>query len=388
MLYTVTIKNGEDSVRIHDRYERIAEAKITRERNSIDCLTFTIYPDNPGYEALNRLTTTIEVVNGKTGKVDFEGRVVKAPAFMDSDGTIGKSVTCEGVEAYLCDSVQPYLAEQQWSGDSSRNGLQQFIDYVLARHNERVEDHKKVYRGVVDLITYQTSQGVYKGLQRDSTRETLQSKLVDVFGGEMRVRRSSDDGKLYLDYSEKLGDDSSTTIELAQNMASATLDEEPTQVITRLYPLGKKPDGSDDYLTIASVNSGKEYIEDADAKAVYGVIEGTHIWEDMTVAANLKSAAQSWLPINNQFPTSAAVDAYDLSLIDLAPEEFRLYDWYQVKNSLIGLDQSLEVVKQVIDINEPHNSTIELGDSTYVQSSKATAAIASRVKVLEKMLGI
>ena len=387
MLYTVTIHNGNEAVRIHDRYERIASAQITQERNAIDCFTFTIYPDNPGYEKLNRLTTTIEVVNGKTGRVDFEGRVVKAPPSMVADGVICKAVTCEGVEAYLCDSVQPYLAEQQWSGDSSRNGLQQFIDYVLARHNERVESHKKVYRGTVDLITYATTQGVYKGLQRDNTRKTLQDKLVDVFGGEMRVRRGSD-GKLYLDYSEKLGSNSTTVIEVSRNMASATLDEDPTQIITRLYPLGKKPDGSDDNLTIASVNNGKEYIEDAAAKAIYGVIEGTHIWEDMTVPANLKSAAQSWLPINNQFPTSAAVDAYDLSLLDMAPDEFRLLDWYPCRNPLIGLDKTLEVVKRVIDINEPHNSSIELGDSTYVQSSKATAALASRVKVLEKLLGI
>ena len=72
----------------------------------------------------------------------------------------------------------------------------------------------------------------------------------------------------------------------------------------------------------------------------------------------------------------------------MAPDEFRLLDWYPCRNPLIGLDKTLEVVKRVIDINEPHNSSIELGDSTYVQSSKATAALASRVKVLEKLLGI
>lgn len=387
MLYTITITNGDESVNVHDRYERVKDAKIEREKNAIDCLKFRIYPDNPGYDLLNRLTTTVKVTNMRTGSVDFDGRVVKAPAGMDSAGVISKLVTCEGVEAYLCDSTQPYLAERQWSGGSGRNGLQEFIDYVLARHNERVEDHKKVYRGVVDLVTYATTGGVYKGLQRDQTRDTLQSKLVDVFGGEMRVRRG-DDGKLYLDYSEQLGATRATVIEVSRNMASAVLDEDPTQIITRLYPLGKKLDGSDDRLTVASVNSGKEYIDDTTAMATYGIISGTHIWEDMTVASNLKSAAISWLAVNNQFPTSAAVDAYDLSLLDMAPDEFRIYDWYPCRNPLIGLDRTLEVVKQTIDINQPHNSSIELGDSTYTQSSKATASLASRVKVLEQQLGI
>ena len=387
MLYTVTVYNGGEGVAIHDRYERIADAKIDKERNAIDAFNFTILPDNPGYELLHPFTTTVKVVNGKTGAVEFEGRVIKAPASMGADGLISKAVMCEGVEAYLCDSTQPYLAERQWSGSGSANGLQQFIDYVLARHNERVEEHKRVYRGVVDLVTYATTGGVYKGLQRDSTRETLQSKLVDVFGGEMRVRRGSD-GKLYLDYSEKLGADRETPIELARNMASVTMDEDPTQVITRLYPLGAKLEGSEDRLTVKSVNGGREYIDDATAMARFGIIEGTNTWDDITVAANLLSSGRSWLAENNKYPHSAAVSAYDLSLIDMAPDEFKLLDWYPCRNPLVGLDENLEVIKQTIDVNEPHASTIDLGDSTTKQSTQATAAIASKVQALEKRLGM
>lgn len=387
MLYTVTLYNDGTGVSIHDRYERIADAKIAKERNAIDAFTFTIHPDNPGYDKLEPFTTTVEVVNSKTGAVEFEGRIIKAPASMGSTGLVSKAVTCEGVEAYLCDSVQPYLVERQWSGGGGRNGLQEFIDYVLARHNERVEEHKRVYRGNVDLITYQTSQGVYKGLQRDQTRKTLQDKLVDVFGGEMRVSRGGD-GLLYLDYSLKLGTDRDTPIELSRNMASVTMDEDPTQVITRLYPLGAKLEGSDDRLTIKSVNNNREYIEDAEMKARFGVVEGTQVWDDITIAANLKSAAQSWLPENNKYPHSAAVSAYDLSLIDMAPDEFRIFDWYPCRNRLVGLDARLEIIKQTIDVNQPHASTIDLGDSTSRQSTKATAAIASKVQALEKRLGM
>ncbi len=388
MLYTVTIFNGNESVHIHDRYERIANGLITKERNAIDSLTFTIYPDNPGYELLHRMQTKIQVRNGKTGELDFDGRVVKAPGTMDSNGLISRSVQCEGAEAYLCDSTQPYIAEKQWSGNGAKSGLQEFIDYVLARHNERVEAHKRVYRGKVDLVTYETTGGVYKGLQRESTRETLFGKLVDVFGGEMRVRRNEIDGLLYLDYSAKLGKDRGTPIEVARNMASVSMDEDPTQIITRLYPLGCKKENSEDRITIASVNGGREYIDDVEAMARYGIIEGTNVWDDVTIPANLLSAARAWLQNNNQFPHSASVSAYDLSLIDMEPDEFKLLDWYKCRNNLVGLDEPLEVIKQTIDINEPHKSSIELGDSTTRQSSQATAAIASKVANLEKMLGL
>jgi hypothetical protein len=388
MLYTVTIFNDGEAVNIHDRYERIASAQVTKERNAIDCLTFTIYPDNPGYELLRNFKTTIQVRNGKTGRLDFDGRIVKAPASMDGNGTVFKSVQCEGVEAYLCDSTQPYLAERQWSGSGSANGLQQFIDYVLARHNERVEAYKRVYRGKVDLITYETSKGVYKGLQRDSTRDTLFKKLVEVFGGEMIVRRNEADGLLYLDYSAKLGTERDAPIEVARNMASVSMDEDPTQIITRLRPLGAKLEDSEDRITVASVNGGREYIDDAEAMATYGIIEGTHAWDDMTQPANLLSSARAWLAENNKYPHSAAVSAYDLSLIDLAPDEFRLLDWYPCRNPLVGLDEPLEIIKQTIDINEPHNSSIDLGDSTTKQSSQATAALASKVATIEKLLGL
>ncbi|BCS58567.1 hypothetical protein ADLECEL_24520 [Adlercreutzia equolifaciens subsp. celatus] len=388
MLYTVTIFNDGEAVNIHDRYERIAGAQVSKERNAIDCLSFTIYPDNPGYDLLRRMKTTIQVRNGKTGRLDFDGRVVKAPSSMDASGTVFKSVQCEGVEAYLCDSTQPYLAERQWSGGSGRSGLQEFIDYVLARHNERVEPHKRIYRGRVDLVTYETTGGVYKGLQRESTRDTLAKKLVDVFGGEMRVRRNEEDGLLYLDYSQRLGTERDAPIEVARNMASVTMDEDPTQIITRLRPLGAKKEGSEDRITVAPANSGREYVDDEEAMAEYGIIEGTHTWDDVTQPANLLSAARSWLTANNRFPHSAAVSAYDLSLIDLAPDEFALLDWYRCRNPLVGLDESLEIIKQTININEPHASSIDLGDSTARQSSQATAALASKVAELEKLLGL
>ena len=384
----ITITNGSESVNIHDRYERIAGAQISKERNAIDSMAFTIYPDNPGYALLDSMTTTIQVRNGKTGRLDFDGRVVKAPGSMDGNGLISKAVLCEGVEAYLCDSTQPYLAERQWSGGNGRTGLQEFIDYVLARHNERVEPHKRVYRGNVDLVTYETTGGVYKGLQRDTTRETLFGKLVDVFGGEMRVRRNEADGLLYLDYSKKLGRDRETPVEVARNMASVSMDEDTTQVITRLYPLGAKLEDSEDRITVASVNGGRQYIDDADALAKYGILEGTQTWDDVTQPANLLSAARSWLAENNLFPHSAAVSVYDLSLIDKAPDELSLLDWYPCRNHLVGLDEPLEIIKQTIDINEPHASSVDFGNSTAKQSSQATAALASKVAQLEKMLGL
>lgn len=72
----------------------------------------------------------------------------------------------------------------------------------------------------------------------------------------------------------------------------------------------------------------------------------------------------------------------------MAPDEFALLDWYRCRNPLVGLDESLEIIRQTININEPHASSIDLGDSTTRQSSQATAAIASKVATLEKLLGL
>lgn len=378
-MYLIQTTTGGYGVVIHEPGSsdvKVEGAQISREVNCFDSLTFTIYPGNPGWDALQPFATTIEVTRVRDGSVVFEGRVIQRNPGMDSDGTPYREITCESVMGYLCDSLQLYAAEQHYGDSGETTGLYTYIDRLLDRHNEAVEEHKRIYPGNITLQTFETSGGVTKGIDRASTWDNIKGKILDVFGGEMRVRRSST-GRLYLDYAEQLGTTRATRIELARNMSDASSEVDPSGVITRLYPYGAKiteeeTDESgnvtevetEERLGIESVNGGVPYIEDEDAVEAYGIIEGYNTWDDVTQASNLLSKAQSWLAENNRLQVSHTFTAYDLSLLGIDPDPFEIFDRYPCHNPLIGLDETLEIVKQTIDINEPENSSFDMGETS------------------------
>ena len=353
---------------------KVEAAKVSKEVNKFDSLSFTMYPDNPGWDELREFGTTVTATNSRTGRVVFDGRVIQIEPEMGSDGIAARTVTCESVMGYLRDSHQDWAEEEHYADSGDKTGLQAYIERLLATHNAGVEEHKRIYPGTVTLQTFETSGGVTKGIERGSTWKNVEDKLIKVFGGEMRVRRGAD-GLLYLDYAESLGTTRATKIEVARNMASASASPDPSGVITRLYPYGCKltetvtdEDGegveqeTERRLTIESVNGGLAYIDDEVAMAAYGVVEGFHEWDDVTTASALKSKALSWLGQNNQLPVSHTIDALDLSLIGLDYDTFELWDSYPCVNPLIGLDETLEIVKQTIDISEPEASSFDMGD--------------------------
>lgn len=419
-MYVIEIANGSTRTVIHEAGTsdvKVDDAEISREVNKFDSLTFTIFPENPGFDELTEFSTLVEVTNTKTGKTAFDGRVIQVEPEMGDDGAISKTVTCESVMGYLCDSLQMWAEEEHYADTDSKTGLVSYLEKLLARHNAAVESYKQIQLGSVTLQTFDTSGGVTKGINRASTWSNIDDKLLGVFGGEMRVRRG-EDGLLYLDYAESLGTTRATTIEVARNMASAQRSVDPDNVITRFYPFGCKltetvedEEGNDveqeteKRLTIEAVNHGVPYIDDTVAMAEYGIIEGYNEWDDVTDASNLLQKAQQWLGDNNALPVSHTFDAYDLSLIGLDYDSFEIFDSYPCRNPLIGLDETLEVVKQKISINVPENSTIEVGevnrrlssdltgnaskgDVQQVESQQHTAIVNLENRVVKKMASI
>lgn len=357
---------------------KVEGGKISREVNKFDSLTFTIYPGNPGWDECEPFATKVVVRDVRRGKDVFDGRVIQRNPGMSSDGTPYRDVTCESVMGYLCDSLQMWAEEAHYGDSGSTSGLATYVTKLLSRHNEAVEEHKRIYPGNITLQTYETSGGVSKGIDRASTWDNINDKLLKVFGGEMRVRRA-DTGTLYLDYAERLGVTRATPIELAHNMADASSEVDPSAVITRLYPFGCKLTTTDaegneveteERLTIETVNEGRPYVDDLDGIKRLGIIEGYNTWDDVTQPANLLQKAQGWLAQNNLVPVSHSFTAYDLSLLGIDPDPLEIWDWYPCRNELTGLDETLEIVSQTIDIDEPENSSVDMGETTARLSSE------------------
>lgn len=365
-MHTVTITNGVEKTTIHsDNLDRISAGKVVKAVNAVDSFTFTIYPDNAGYDKLKPLTTSVTVTDDSTGKDVFIGRVLKCPDSMDEQGLICKSVTCEGRLGWLYDSVQPY-AEYKVVG--VRTVLASFI----SKHNAQVGDDKQISVGQVTV----TGENNYTySVNWVSTMDAISEQLVGKFGGEIQLR--DQDGKVYIDYLEHIGHGTDTTIELAVNLKTISREVDETAVITRLYPLGTKLTDSEKRLTIGSVNGGKDYIEDSALVAKYGVISGTQTWDDVTQASILKTKATAYLKSANKAKKQYKITAVDLSTIDMNFEQFELGCWYRVVNPLMEIDEDLRIIGITINLDNPEQSELTFGDKFETMTGFMTAKTKS-----------
>jgi len=365
-MFIVTITNGAENTIIHsDGTDRISGGKVAKSINAVDSFSFTIYPNNAGYDFLKPLTTAVKVYDESTDKDIFIGRVLKCPDSMDERGLICRKVTCEGRLGWLYDSVQPYV-------EYKMVGISTVLSSFLSKHNSQVGADKRIEPG---QVTVTASNNYTYTANWDKTMDVIADKLIEKFGGEIQLRDK--DGKVYLDYLENIGHGTDTTIELAVNLKTISREVDETAVITRLYPLGAKLTDSEKRLTIGSVNGGKDYIEDSSLVAKYGVISGTQIWDDITLTSNLLSKGKEYLKSVNRAKVQYQITALDLSRIDKHIEQFELGCWYRVKNSLMGIDEDLRIVGISIDLDNPQASQLTFGDRFETLSGFMTAKTQS-----------
>lgn len=381
-MYIVKLINGINETIIHGNIEKIINGKIKEEINAIPSFSFSIYPNNAGYQLLTPFYTKVEVYDEKHRHIAFDGRVLVVEPSMDSSGLILKRVTCEGKLAYLNDTIQEYCAPKNWT---TKGLLQQ----ILKVHNARVDVSKVINLGNVQAVD--ANDNIYVGIQYDSSWKTLVEKLVKKSGGEFQFRNVN--GTLYLDYLKQIGEEKSTSIVLAKNMQSITQKIDSSSLITRLYPYGAKIKVKDESgneketeerLSISSVNGGKPYVEDAEYLSRYGVVETTQFWDDVNSLEILKSKGAAWLKENNRITVSYEIDAFDLSLIDVDSDELTVGNIYPVRNELLDIDEKLRVISRTIDVVEPHKTTLEFGSKKQTLTNMQTSINQYVVETVEK----
>lgn len=388
-MYRVTIINDGVETVIHSEVNTkdsptLSDGTIKQAINKIDTFSFTILPNNPGYELIRPLRTLINVLNTKTGKIEFEGRVLFPKESMDSDGLFGKSFVCESELGYLNDSCQRH-------GEYHDISVREFLELIIENHNKDVAGDPIDKTFVVGEVTVSTSTGrIYRYLGYEPTFDTIKDKLLDRLGGELRIRKK--DGVRYLDYVESFGEVKNTEIRLAKNLISIEKEVDATEVITRLVPLGTQIESEDEAatdasparLTIEEVNDGKDYLVDEETeKAIGTIIVKSHVWDDITLPENLKARGEEYLRENNRAKIKHEVSFLDLYLIGLDPDSIDLGNWYPVINPVMNIDEVLRVVEKTIDIVNPENGNISVGDLFKTMSEYQSDVNKSTQKVVE-----
>lgn len=358
---------------------KITNAKIIEGINSINSFSFQIYPNNPRFNELFSYTTKVIVKDLLKDKDIFTGRVVKPKASMETTGEFYKTIECEDRTGYLCDTLMEYLPEQYWNvknntynsdGSIEKRGV---LEYVLGIHNKKQPVEKRIYIG--DITVEDTENILYFGMQQHTNAfDTLKEKLIEHLGGEINVREGLD-GKLYLDYSEELGEVKTTKIALRKNMQKLSKETDPTTFITRLYPLGAKIKKTitdkagnstevetDERITCAEANNGIPYVDDEEGIKTYGIIEGYRFFDHVVYPRTLLNHGKQYLATNNKVKQKHVITALDLSLIGLDLDSFDVGNYYPIENELLNVNDTLRVIKKTISLDNPESSQLEIGD--------------------------
>lgn len=363
-MYEVKLINGNKETIINAVSTHVDAPRITGTIklgiNTIDSFTFNIYKNNQGYDLIKSLKTKIEVINTKTNKIEFKGRVLLPKQKMNNLGLFTKTVVCESELGYLMDSTQRY-------GKYHNVTVREFLEIIIEQHNKQVSEDKQFKVGEVTVTD--NNDSLYRFIGYEKTFNTIQDKLIDRLGGELRIRYIN--GIRYLDYLQVIGSVSPTEIRLAKNLVTLEEEKDPTSIITRLVPLGSKKTVIDDSgeeteieerITIAEINNGLDYIDDIKAMEEFGIIEDAVTFDDVNILENLLRKGQEYLRSNNKIRKSYSITALDLSLIGLDISSIDLYNYYRVSNSLMNIDEELRVIEKTIKIESPEGSTVQVGE--------------------------
>lgn len=324
-------------------YELI-DLKVTVCVDKAGTATFTMPPSHPRYNSFVSYKTIITIYRDDI--LLFRGRAL----YPEDDFYGCRTITCEGERAFFLDTViRPYIYQDE-------PGVI-FTDLV-AQHNSQVDASKQFQVGTITA----TDPNNYVRMESSKAEQTADviDKLIERVGGYI-VFTTNTAGNRVINWYDELGYRSEQAIEFGANLLDFSRSGANTDMATVIIPYGAKDEETGARVTIADVNNGVDYIQDAEAVELRGVIAKAVYWDDVTVSSNLLTKAQQYLAKSKMMLLSLALSAVDLSALDKNIDTFRVGDLVQVTSKPHAVDDMFLLQERVYDLLNPANDTVVLG---------------------------
>nr|DAK85086.1 MAG TPA: endopeptidase tail [Caudoviricetes sp.] len=388
---------------------QIESPTLKQEINSVDEFSFTIHPDHPYFNNISKLSSIVTVY--RDDNIIFKGRVISSEYGFHNE----KQVTCEGVLAFLLDTViRPFdfPNDDQFSSldYEQDNVIEYFLNWVLSNHNAQAKDFQKIKLGTV-TATDPNNYIARSSIEYLNCFEVIKTRLLDLLGGYLRARYELDE--IYLDYIEDFTSDGKKTgsklvctqkIEFGENLLDLTQESDGSDLKTGIIPLGARledEDGNqtDEYLTIESLPDGTlsegivktgDHILNISLAENYGAVYEVVKWEDVKVADNLQQMALSYLADSVKFKNSITIKAIDLRLTNDQIGAFTLGQYIRCYSEPHEINDLYLLQKISIDMKNPQNTTIELSHSVLsftdkvFENKRNTDNIITRIDRVER----
>ena len=379
------------------------------ELNAANELTFTIYPNHPYFNNISTLSSIIKAY--RDNNLIFEGRVINSELGFHNE----KKITCEGILAFLLDSViRPFdfPNDDQFSSLDYEhdNVIEYFLNWILTCHNSQAKDFQKIQLGNV-TVTDPNNYLTRSSIEYLSSWEVITSRLLKSYGGYLVIREEN--GINYLDYLEDFTSDGTKSgnklvctqkIEFGANLLDLTEEISGADIKTGIIPLGamlEDSDGNqtDEYLTIENLPDGilsegivktSDHILNTTLAETYGTIYEVVKWEDVKITENLQTKALSYLADSVKFKSEISIKAIDLKLTNDQIEAFKIGEYIRCLSSPHGIDDLYLLQKISIDMKNSQATTIELNRSSLTFTDKvlenktSTDNIITRVDRVER----
>ncbi|HIS49987.1 MAG TPA: phage tail protein [Candidatus Gallacutalibacter pullistercoris] len=329
---------------------QLLSPSLSLEVNKTGSFTFTQYPDHPMAGLVQKLRSVIAVEKDRA--VLFRGRPLSS-----KEGFYGQQdYTCEGELAFLLDSrVRPF---------EMAGGVAELFTCLINQHNEQVDAYKQFKVGNV-TVTDPNDYINRSNVTYETTFDILKTRLLDTLGGYLWVRHEADG--VYLDYLEDFPYMSTQRITFGENLLDYARTRDGSEIATALIPLGARLEDeegnqTDERLTIAEVNDGKDYVYDEAAVERYGWIFATQTWDDVTQAGNLKQKALDALQEKIKTVDTIEMTAADLSQMNQNFDDFRVGQYVFVDSLPHGMDgEKFLVTKMTLRLDDPSQNKLTFG---------------------------
>ncbi|TDM47742.1 hypothetical protein ETI08_01005 [Macrococcoides goetzii] len=370
-MYTVKVWNmNENPTYIWDYRKSdnlMRSSTLDKELEAVDQFNFDLIDSDI---KLKSFLSFVEVKNEVKNNVVFRGRIMTPTTQMNEDGTYNTSYTSEGAMAYLDDFNPSYDMKTDLTPQ------QRFTELINIHNNLLGADtYKRINIGNVSVTpkmpeseTAEYDDTAYFILDPEKSILThIRELILGIYGGEIVLRYETDGN--YIDWVDKIGSKKSTELKVGKNMKSFQRQIDPTEVITRLIPLGSSEptawEGSKRLEIVEDPRSGgKNYIDIPELIALYGIQTGVAIFDDEYTPDTLYDRGmKEKIEIMKKYAKmTTEIQLLDLFTIGLDPDDFERGNFYHTTLPRYNIDEDLRVVGTSFDVIHPQNKSCRIGD--------------------------
>lgn len=366
-----------DSKILFDPYMQstaITDAKYTGKSNSVSYLDFSIAPNHPLYNTIEKDKGLVEFYSDNILK--FRGKINE----IEIDDYGYKVVACDSVLQYLNHTrVRNYSTVPGDADLTAPTSVEGYFQWLIDQHNLHVKNPSERFEvgvnqgAVLDKNDYilRSNDGY------PTTLDEINDKILDSLGGYLFVEYKDDRNILNL-YAD-VHSTNSQIIDFGSNILSISCKENDDDLYTVVIPRGGTPEKKDGdtkdpkpinikglpdntFDTDSDIVKSDDCVYSLSATKRYGYREYYYNNNDILEPSNLLKAAVLQLKLQMSPKVTIETKAIDLSIAYPGYEQLNIGDACRVRSARHNLDDYFMLSEMELDLNDPSQTTYTFGD--------------------------